>query len=42
MPGKEQNQHQGLMTTRGEFYPEMEAAVRDISDRLYVIATPKA
>ncbi|MCE2559636.1 MAG: hypothetical protein J4F98_13820 [Acidobacteria bacterium] len=42
MPGKEQNQHQGLMTTRGEFYPEMEAAVRDISDRLYVIATSEA
>ena len=39
MPGKEQAQHQGLMTTRGEFYPEMEETVRDISDRLYVIAT---
>ncbi len=42
MPGKEQAQHQGLMTTRGEFYPEMEATVRDISDRLYVIATGQA
>jgi len=39
MSGKEQAQHQGLMTTRGEFYPEMEATVRDISDRLYGIAT---
>ena len=38
MPGKEKNQHQGLMTTHGEFYPEMEAAVRDLSDRLYEIA----
>ena len=27
------------MTTRGEFYPEMETMVRDISDRLYAIAT---
>ena len=35
MPGKQKNQHQGLMTTRGEFYPEMETMVRDISDRLY-------
>ena len=41
MPGKEQNQHQGLMTARGEFYPEMGATVRDISDRLYVIATSR-
>ena len=39
MPGKQKNQHQGLMTTRGEFYPEMETMVRDISDRLYAIAT---
>jgi hypothetical protein len=39
MPGKEQAQHQGLMTIRGEFYPEMESTVRDISDRLYEIAT---
>ncbi len=39
MPGKEQNQHQGLMTTRGEFYPEMEAMIRDVSDRLYEIAS---
>lgn len=38
MPGKEKHQHQGLMTTHGEFYPEMEAAVRDLSDRLYEIA----
>lgn len=39
MPGKEVNQHRGLMTTRGEFYPEMEVTVRDLSDRLYAIAT---
>ena len=39
MPGKEQAQHQGLMTTHGAFYPEMEATVREMSDRLYDIAT---
>lgn len=41
MPGKERNQHQGLMTVRGEFYPEMENTIRDISDRLYDIATSR-
>lgn len=39
MPGKEQNQHQGLMTVTGEFYPEMEKAVNEISDEMYRIAT---
>jgi hypothetical protein len=38
MPGKEHGQHQGLMNKHGEFYPEMEAAVRDVSGRLYEIA----
>ena len=38
MPGKEQNQHQGLMTTTGVFYPEMERTVQDLSARLYRIA----
>lgn len=41
MPGKERNQHQGLMTTQGEFYPEMEQAVQQISSRLYSIASGK-
>jgi hypothetical protein len=39
MRGKEKHQHRGLMTTHGEFYPEMEAAVRDVSSRLYDIAS---
>jgi len=39
MPGKERHQHQGLMTTHGEFYPEMEQAVQQISSRLYGIAS---
>jgi hypothetical protein len=39
MPGKEHQQHQGLMTPTGEFYPEMEQVLRDISSRLYSIAT---
>ena len=38
MPGKEQAQHQGLMTIKGEFYPEMEEAVKEISSELYQIA----
>jgi len=38
MPGKDKKQHQGLMTTHGDYYPEMESAVRDLSDRLYQIA----
>ena len=39
MPGKEHYQHQGLMTITGEFYPEMEHAVKDISSQLYTIAS---
>ena len=35
---KVQHQQQGLMTTHGVFYPEMEAVVRDVSSRLYDIA----
>ncbi len=42
MPGKEQNQHQGLMTTTGVFYPEMERAVRSLSRGLYSIALGEA
>jgi len=38
MPGKEKDQHQGLMTTKGKFYPEMEQTVQDLSSRLYQIA----
>jgi hypothetical protein len=38
MPDKEAKQHSGLMTATGEFYPEMEQAVRDISARMYEIA----
>ena len=41
MPGKEMHQHQGLMTVTGEFYPEMEQAIQDISYRLYEIAAGK-
>lgn len=38
MPGKEQAQHQGLMTVHGEFYPEMEEAVIEISSDMYQLA----
>lgn len=38
MPGKEQNQHQGLMTIKGAFYPEMEKGVKEISTEMYHIA----
>lgn len=41
MPGKAEHQHQGLMTVTGDFYPEMEQAVRYISSRLYDIASGK-
>jgi len=41
MPGKEEYQHQGLMTVTGEFYPEMEKAVKEISSEMYNIATIK-
>ena len=39
MPGKAQRQHCGIMTPTGEFYPEMEHVVRDLSSRLYRIGT---
>lgn len=35
MPTKEHAQHQGLMTVTGEYYPEMEDAVKQISDQMY-------
>ena len=38
MPGKEKWQHCGLMTPTGEFYPEMEQAVQNLSQRVYEIA----
>ncbi len=41
MPTKEYAQHQGLMTVTGEFYPEMEDAVRNIADNMYKIANTK-
>jgi hypothetical protein len=39
MDGKDAKQHSGLMTATGEFYPEMEEAIRDISARMYEIAS---
>jgi hypothetical protein len=39
MPTKETDQHQGLMTVTGAFYPEMEEAVKKISSEMYQIAT---
>jgi hypothetical protein len=41
MPTKENDQHQGLITVTGEFYPEMEKAVKEISSEMYQIATIK-
>lgn len=41
MPGKEKAQHQGLMTVTGEFYPEMEEAVKEISSGMYKVAVSK-
>jgi hypothetical protein len=41
MPGKERSQHQGLMMVTGEYYPEMEQAVKQVSSRLYDIASGK-
>lgn len=35
MPGKEQAQHQGIMTVTGEFYPEMAEVIKKISTNLY-------
>lgn len=39
MIGKETNQHQGLMSIKGEFYPEMEEAVKEISSLIYTTAS---
>ncbi|MBT7299853.1 MAG: hypothetical protein HN849_10085 [Victivallales bacterium] len=39
MPRKEDKQHSGLMTAKGEFYPELETAIQDFSARMYEIAT---
>jgi len=38
MVNKADKQHAGLMTPTGEFYPEMEQVVRELSARLYEIA----
>jgi len=38
MAGKDAKQHSGLMTATGEFYPEIAAALQDLSARLYCIA----
>ena len=38
MPGKDVFQHQGLMTTHGDFYPPMATTIRDLADRLYDFA----
>lgn len=34
MSGKGQHQHQGLTTTHGEYYPEVEQAIQQLSSRL--------
>lgn len=39
MPTKEKEQHQGLMTVTGAFYPEMENVVKEISSQMYQIAS---
>jgi hypothetical protein len=41
MPGKSEHQHQGLMAVTGEFYPEVEQAVQEVSSRLYDIGSGK-
>ena len=38
MPSKAEGQHCGLMTPTGEFCPEVEHAVQELSRRLYKIA----
>jgi hypothetical protein len=37
-PPKRRFQHQGLMTVKGAFYPEMEEAVKEISSSMFRIA----
>lgn len=41
MPTKELNQHQGLMTIKGDYYFEMEEALKTISKNLYAYAFVK-
>ncbi len=38
-PGREKRQHQGIMDPFGKIHPGMEAAIRDVSSRLYQIAS---
>jgi hypothetical protein len=38
MENKDAKQHAGLMTATGEFYPELEAAIQNLSARMYEIA----
>jgi hypothetical protein len=38
MDGKDAKQHSGLMTATGEYYPELEVAIQDLSARMYEIA----
>lgn len=38
MPGKEEYQHQGLMTTHGHYYQAMEESVKKISTEMYAYA----
>ena len=38
MPGKEEYQHQGLMTTHGHYYQAMEESVQKISTEMYAYA----
>lgn len=38
MPGKQDYQHQGLMTTHGEYYQAMEKSVQKISSQMYAYA----
>ena len=38
MPSKEFNQHQGIMTTHGKYYPEMVKSIKYISKNLYRFA----
>jgi len=42
MAGKDAKQHSGVMTATGEFYPEMEEAIQDMSARLHQIALGEA
>ena len=39
MPGKENAQHQGLMSVDGVFYAEMEKVITNLASRLYELAS---